>query len=643
LTLARDQILSNSATGPANSDGEGGGVFHAGGTLKISDSAVVNNQANHEGGGVWAFTGNPPPNLSRDLIFANTVLALPGQPAQGGGVWLGDGGVFSSTITRNQIIDSSGNPAGAGGGMYGFSATGLSSDTVVGNTAAVGAAAEGGLVEISGTILDGRCDQTVGDFGYNLVQDPACSRGGSTIVAQDFGLRPLADNGGPTQTMAITASSPAYDADPQSNPLAGCGTDQRGVSSLQRGATSCDIGAYQVEAPTTYVANPAAGTVTAYATGASGDAAPVLSLGGPNTELNQPTGVLTDVKGDVFVANAGNNSVTEYAPEVTGDVAPVARIAGGRTALNKPQDLALDGAGRLIVTNLAGGVTEYAPGATGDVAPVARIAGANTLLNKPHGVVIDPDGHLRVSTANGTVNTYAADATGNVAPLSRVTGGALRNPQGLNFDRAGRLVVASPGLGRVDTFAANAAARAQPLSVLTGTPPLQAPTGLDLDEPGNIFVADTATNRMLEFGAGSSGAAAPVATIAGPETGLSSPAFLSELPPTPAPQVRLSTRRRVSRKQVLAGGIVLRLRAAGTLAFRGEPVLVSAVARVRRATIAVARATPLRPGRAVLRLVQTRRARAALRRHRVNVVVVTLTIRDGAGKQTRRVTIRCRG
>jgi hypothetical protein len=257
--------------------------------------------------------------------------------------------------------------------------------------------------------------------------------------------------------------------------------------------------------------------------------------------------------------------------------------------------------------------------------------------------VIDPAGQLRVSTANGTVNTYAAGATGNVAPLSRVTEGTLANPQGLNFDPAGDLVLANAGSGRVESFAASAAGRATPLSVLAGSPALQAPAGLDLDEPGDIFVADTATNRVLEFAPGASGAAAPLTSIVGPDTGLSSPAFLSELPPTPAPHVRISTRRRVSRKQMLAGRLVVRLRAFGSLAFRAEPVLISAVARVRRATIAVARATPLRPGRALLHLVPTRRAAMALRRGHVSAVVLTISIRDGAGQQTRRITIRCRG
>jgi NHL repeat len=84
---------------------------------------------------------------------------------------------------------------------------------------------------------------------------------------------------------------------------------------VQVGATRCDIGEYQLSAPSTYVANQVAGSVTAYAAGASGDVAPTLALAGAGTGLSSPTGVVVDVTGRVFVANAGNNSITESRPK----------------------------------------------------------------------------------------------------------------------------------------------------------------------------------------------------------------------------------------------------------------------------------------------------------------------------------------
>jgi uncharacterized repeat protein (TIGR01451 family) len=60
-------------------------------------------------------------------------------------------------------------------------------------------------------------------------------------VAADPGLAPLADNGGPTDTMALPPNSPAIDA----GTSVGCPpTDQRGIARSQ--GTACDIGAFEL-------------------------------------------------------------------------------------------------------------------------------------------------------------------------------------------------------------------------------------------------------------------------------------------------------------------------------------------------------------------------------------------------------------
>jgi hypothetical protein len=61
------------------------------------------------------------------------------------------------------------------------------------------------------------------------------------IVGTDPKLGVLANNGGPTQTMAIALASPARDA----IAMAACAVtrDQRGVHRPQ--GTRCDIGAYE--------------------------------------------------------------------------------------------------------------------------------------------------------------------------------------------------------------------------------------------------------------------------------------------------------------------------------------------------------------------------------------------------------------
>jgi hypothetical protein len=196
----------------------------------------------------------------------------------------------------------------------------------------------------------------------------------------------------------------------------------------------------------------------------------------------------------------------------------------------------------------------------------------------------------------------------------------------------------------VDTFAADATGSTHPLSVLSGAPPgLKSPVGLDLDVSGDVFVANHATNTVNEYPPASAGATVPLATIAGPDTGLSSPFYLSELPPPPAPHLRATTPRRQSRKHILRNGITVRLRAWGRQAFRSQPVTIAAHARTHRRTIAAAKAIPLRPGRTRIQLIPLRRAARVLRRRHTRTITAIITVRDGAGIQTRRLTIRLDG
>ncbi len=89
-----------------------------------------------------------------------------------------------------------------------------------------------------------------------------------------------------------------------------------------------------------------------------------------------------------------------------------------------------------------------------------------------------------------------------------------------------------------------------------------------------------------------------------------------------------------------AAGVILQLTASGTLAFRSQPITLSATARANRHTLAATRSTALRPGHATLVLIPTRRAARIVHSAHVAAITVIITIRGGAGRQIRRLTIR---
>jgi hypothetical protein len=114
-------------------------------------------------------------------------------------------------------------------------------------------------VTLLGSILSGglpNCSGTaVTDLGYNLTSDASCGLTQATSLTNTNPmLNLLANNGGPTQTMALLPTSPAINAG--GSGTNGCPTtDQRGVARPQ--GLACDIGAYEAPAAPATVHSPA--------------------------------------------------------------------------------------------------------------------------------------------------------------------------------------------------------------------------------------------------------------------------------------------------------------------------------------------------------------------------------------------------
>jgi hypothetical protein len=147
-----------------------------------------------------------------------------------------------------------------------------------------------------------------------------------------------------------------------------------------------------------YVANYAGvgykdrGAVTVYAAGSAGNIAPTRTISGSNTGLYQPETVALDTGGDIYVPNgfgapSDAGSVTVYAPTASGNAAPIRTIQGAKTKLDEPLGIALDGSGNIYVGNYESNtVTIYAASANGHVKPINKIRGTRTGLSYPTGI-----------------------------------------------------------------------------------------------------------------------------------------------------------------------------------------------------------------------------------------------------------------
>ena len=115
----------------------------------------------------------------------------------------------------------------------------FSTGTTLKNTIVANSPAGGNCRNEGGTLTDG---------GYNIDDDNSCglsTANNSMPSTNPLLASSLANNGGPTKTIALLKGSPAINAIPQATN--GCGTDvtkdQRGVSRPQ--GEGCDIGAFE--------------------------------------------------------------------------------------------------------------------------------------------------------------------------------------------------------------------------------------------------------------------------------------------------------------------------------------------------------------------------------------------------------------
>jgi CSLREA domain-containing protein len=261
----------NASTGAAGGSGAG---IESSGPLFISGSTLVGNRTGVGGGG------------SRGGNVTGAGFGGNGSPGGAGG----SGGAIDSTanmtVTNSTIVANSASGGGAPGtngnqnfrpqpgpGLPGTGGainqramgTTLAHVTITANSAAgVGGGVDGagGTVTIGNSIVAGNvaappnlnCAGVLVDQGGNI--EFAASSCPAGFLQANPKLTGLADNGGPTQTIALQAGSAAIDH----VPTCVLGSDQRGVA--RPVGSPCDSGAYQVAPPSVGGVSASAVTTT---------------------------------------------------------------------------------------------------------------------------------------------------------------------------------------------------------------------------------------------------------------------------------------------------------------------------------------------------------------------------------------------
>lgn len=257
-------------------------------------------------------------------------------------------------------------------------------------------------------------------------------------------------------------------------------------------------------------------------------------------QLNSPSGVAIDDKGNIIIADSFNNRI-RIVDARTGIISTVAGTGeqgcsgddglAVRAQLSGPTGLAMGADGTLFIADSGNHrirrldrsqqvlVTVAGSGVAGDAGDGGLAVQAE--LNDPSGVAVDRNGHLliadtmnnrvrRVDAASGIMSTVAGtgeegfDGDGDSATLAR-----LMQPSGIAVDAEGAVYLSDTfnnrirridGVSGIITTVVGTDLRGHSINgMLAETAPLNNPMGLTRDSLGNLLVADSGNHCVLRI------------------------------------------------------------------------------------------------------------------------------------------------
>lgn len=197
-----------------------------------------------------------------------------------------------------------------------------------------------------------------------------------------------------------------------------------------------------------------------------------------------PSGIATDLLGNVYVADSKGNQVLKGA--ATGTVlTPL--IAG----LNNPSQIAIDNVGNIYIAD-TGNDRILVATSTGSTFAVLGMG-----LSGPKGVVVDGLGNIYVSdTGNNRILQLALNGNQLVFPLPGLTT-ALSAPAQLALDLSGNLYIFDSGNNRILEHVVSTGVTSQVALDATVVP-----TAFAIDFAGDIYVSDSVSKSVFDYYAG---------------------------------------------------------------------------------------------------------------------------------------------
>jgi hypothetical protein len=321
VNVTNSTISGNSALGPS---GIGGGIVLFDISSVISGSTISNNTAVNNAGGIYVglrgqldvvnstISGNSAGNSAGAILVAGYQGAYPNY-------------YFPITVSNSTISANTSNGSQGGGGIVDNHFTAgestFQSSIIAGNiNSVVGAVYDADLASSqSGFTIAGSNNLIVAASGVTLPPD---------TLSVDPKLGPLQNNGGPTQTHALLAGSPAIDA---GNNLASLIFDERGPNYARVSGASADIGAFEYQQSSAIPTLTAGFSPSSIAAG-SGVSTLTITLGngGNGSAATLSADLVNTLPTSVYIASPANAATTCLGGNVTAEAGSgVATLAAG--------------------------------------------------------------------------------------------------------------------------------------------------------------------------------------------------------------------------------------------------------------------------------------------------------------------------
>ncbi len=221
----------------------------------------------------------------------------------------------------------------------------------------------------------------------------------------------------------------------------------------------------------------------------------------PCGPFNEPAGLASSIRGDLYVADSGNHRVCKFDAQQQ-FLLEFGRFGWGPGELQNPTDLIVDREVHLYIVDSGNNRLEkysYEGVWLGTLAAVTD----ETRFERLYGIGQDRQGQIYVTDREAD-RLYIFDPTGRFRAMWGAFGdkpGYLNAPRGLWISAGGDVFVTDTGNGRVQTFNAVGNFK-RDLTASTSRFMDKQPVAVCGDQAGNIFVADTEHGVLVFTGSG---------------------------------------------------------------------------------------------------------------------------------------------